>query len=62
MPLYPFQVLRAKECAPTLCLSTVFCLGLTFGSLKELGARHPEPLHPMSRQHPSLTMHREDEQ
>jgi hypothetical protein len=31
MPLYPSKVLRAKECAPTLCSSVVFCFGLTFG-------------------------------
>jgi hypothetical protein len=40
MPFYPFQVLQAKERASTPCLSIVFCLGLTFGSLKELGACH----------------------
>jgi hypothetical protein len=40
MPLYPFQVLRARERAPTPCLFIVFCLGLAFGSFKELGARH----------------------
>jgi hypothetical protein len=39
MPFYPSKVLRAKERAPTPCLSIVFCLGLTFESLKELGAR-----------------------
>jgi hypothetical protein len=39
-PLYPSQVLRAKECAPPPCSSVIFCLELTFESLKELGARH----------------------
>jgi hypothetical protein len=39
-PLYPFKVLRAKECISTLYYSVVFCLGLTFESLKELGVRH----------------------
>ncbi len=39
-PFYPFIVLRAKEHAPTPCSSVVFNLGLTFESLKELGARH----------------------
>ncbi len=41
-PLYPFQMLWAKERASTPCLSTVFSLGLTFGSLKELEARQAE--------------------
>jgi hypothetical protein len=40
MPLYPSKVLQNRERALTLCLSVVFCLGLTFESLKELGARH----------------------
>jgi len=40
MPLYPFKVLRAKERAPTPCFSTIFSLGLTFESFKELGVRH----------------------
>jgi hypothetical protein len=39
MPLYPFIVLRAKECAPTPCPSVVFSLGFTFEPLKELGVR-----------------------
>jgi hypothetical protein len=39
MPFYPYIVLRAKECAPTLCSSVVFSLGLTFESFKELGVR-----------------------
>jgi hypothetical protein len=39
-PLYPSKVLRARECAPTPYFSAVFCLGLTFESLKELGVRH----------------------
>ncbi len=39
MPLYPSIVLRARERASTLCSSTVFNLGLTFESLKELGVR-----------------------
>ncbi len=38
-PLYPSIVLRARERAPTPCSSIVFNLGLTFESLKELGAR-----------------------
>jgi hypothetical protein len=42
MPLYPSKVLQAKERALIPCLSIVFCLGLTFGSLKELGACHYE--------------------
>jgi hypothetical protein len=32
-------MMRARERAPTPFLSAIFCLGLTFGSLKELGAR-----------------------
>jgi hypothetical protein len=40
MPLYPSIVLRARERAPTPCSSVVFNLGLTFESVKELGARH----------------------
>jgi len=32
-------VLQTKERAPIPCSSVVFCLGLTFESLKELGAR-----------------------
>ncbi len=32
--------MRAKERAPILYFSAIFCLGLTFESLKELGARH----------------------
>jgi hypothetical protein len=31
-------VLQARERGPTPCLSIVFCLGLTFGSLKEFGS------------------------
>ncbi len=38
MPLYLSKVLRAKERALTPCSSAVFYLGLTFESLKELGA------------------------
>ncbi len=38
-PLYPSKVLRTKEHAPTPCSSVVLCLGYTFESLKELGAR-----------------------
>jgi hypothetical protein len=38
MPLYPFEVPRAREHAPTLGSFVVFCLGLTFESFKELGA------------------------
>jgi len=37
-PLYPSKVLRAKEHAPTPYSCIVFYLGLTFESLKELGA------------------------
>jgi hypothetical protein len=36
-PLYPFVVLRARERAPTPWSSTIFSLGFTFESLKELG-------------------------
>ncbi len=39
-PLYPSIVLRARECASTLCPSVVFNLGLTFEPLKELGVCH----------------------
>jgi hypothetical protein len=39
MPLYPSKVLRAKECALTPCSSIILYFGLTFESLKELGAR-----------------------
>jgi hypothetical protein len=39
-PLYPSIVLQARERAPIPCFSVVFSLGLTFESLKELGARH----------------------
>jgi hypothetical protein len=38
-PLYPSKVLWARERAPTPYSSVVFCLGLTFESLKELGVR-----------------------
>jgi hypothetical protein len=38
-PLYLSKVLRARERAPTLYYYDVFNLGLTFESLKELGAR-----------------------
>ncbi len=37
MPLHPFIMLRARECAPT---PVVFNLGLTFESLEELGVCH----------------------
>jgi len=40
MPLYPSKVLRAKMRAPTPYSFVVFCLGLTFESLKELGVHH----------------------
>jgi hypothetical protein len=40
MPLYPFIVLWAKECAPSPCSFDVFSLGFTFESVKELGLRH----------------------
>jgi hypothetical protein len=36
-PLYPSVVLQAKEHTSTPCPFTVFSLGLTFESLKELG-------------------------
>jgi hypothetical protein len=39
-PLYPSKVLWVREHAPTLYSSAVFCLGLTFESLKELGVCH----------------------
>jgi hypothetical protein len=39
-PLYPSKVLRARERALTPYSSVVFCLGLIFESLKELGVRH----------------------
>jgi len=39
-PFYPSKVLRTRERDPTPCFSVVFCLGLTFESLKELGVRH----------------------
>jgi hypothetical protein len=35
MPLYPSKVLQVKERALTFYFSVVFCLGLTFESLKE---------------------------
>jgi len=38
-PLYPSKVLRAKELASAPCFSIVFCLKLTFESLKELKVR-----------------------
>ncbi len=38
-PLYPSKVLWARERAPTPCPSTIFSLGLTFESRKELGVR-----------------------
>jgi hypothetical protein len=38
-PFYPSTVLRARERAPTPYSSTVFSLGLTFESLKELEVR-----------------------
>jgi hypothetical protein len=38
MPLYPSKVLQARECALIPCSSVVLYLGLTFESLKELGA------------------------
>jgi hypothetical protein len=44
-PLYPFLVLRAKECALTPYVSNVFCLGFTFGYLKELGVRQKYIVH-----------------
>jgi len=46
MPLYPFKVLWTRERALTPYSSTVFYLGLTFESLKELGARHCFTLFP----------------
>jgi hypothetical protein len=38
MPLYPSKVLQAKERASILYFFVVFCLGLTFESLKKFGA------------------------
>jgi len=38
-PLFPSKVLRTNERALTPYFSIVFCLGLTFESLKELGVR-----------------------
>jgi hypothetical protein len=38
-PLYPSIMLWARECALTPCPSAAFSLGLTFESIKELGAR-----------------------
>jgi hypothetical protein len=43
-PLYPSKVLWARERALIPNSSVVFCLGLTFESLKELGVRHPSYL------------------
>jgi hypothetical protein len=40
MPLYPSKVLEAKECASTPYSSAIFSFGLTFESLKDMGARH----------------------
>jgi hypothetical protein len=40
MPFYPSKVLRIRERALIPYSSIVLCLGLTFESLKELGARH----------------------
>ncbi len=45
MPLYPSKMLRAWERAQIPCSSIVFCLGLTFESLKELGAHQNHKLH-----------------
>jgi hypothetical protein len=39
-PLYPSKMLRVGEHALTPYYSVVFCLGLAFESLKELGTRH----------------------
>ncbi len=39
--LYPSKVLQTKEHAPTPCSFAIFCLGLTFESLKGLSVRHP---------------------
>ncbi len=38
--LYLSKVLRARERVTTPCPFTVLCLGLTFGSFKELGVPH----------------------
>jgi len=40
MPLYPSKVLQVRERAPTPYSSIIFCLGLIFESLKELGVCH----------------------
>ncbi len=42
-PFYPSKMLRGRECASTSCSFIVFCLGLTFESLKELGAHKFKP-------------------
>ncbi len=39
-PLYPSKVLWTRERAQTPCSSAIFCLGLTFESLKELRMCH----------------------
>jgi hypothetical protein len=36
--LYPFKVLRVRECAQTACFSAIFCLGLTFGVPQRIGS------------------------
>jgi hypothetical protein len=38
-PLYPSNVLRARERAPIPCFFVVLCLGFTFESFKKLGVR-----------------------
>jgi hypothetical protein len=40
-PFYPSKVLQVRERALTPCFFVVLCLGFTFRSLKELGARRP---------------------
>jgi hypothetical protein len=55
-PLYPSKVLWARERVPTPCFSVVFYLGLTFESLKELGAHH-EMLKQRSSSMDSKTWH-----
>ncbi len=39
-PFYPYIMLQARERAMIPCFFVVFCLRLTFESMKELGVRH----------------------
>ncbi len=60
-PFYPSKVLRARKCAPTFYSFVVFCLGLTFESLKELGVHYPISflfaIHVLSWQHLHVVWH-----